>query len=148
MPSRGMIRSGIFGQDGPSTYYDPIERLKQLQQEFSQYPGAAPGGSGPTGLMSGDARGYSDMLNRQREFMHLDDFVQGGDGINERFNAAPSTTRSLSAATGGYNRDAFDVPSAGIGGAEMDQFRAAAGDDPTYRSALSGLRRSGRWGLG
>jgi hypothetical protein len=51
---------------------DPrIARLKQLTQEFQQYPGAAPGGTGATGLRPDDAQGYSDLLNRRIEYQQL-----------------------------------------------------------------------------
>jgi len=46
-------------------------RSAYLGQQMRQYPGRAPGGAGPTGLLPNDARGWSQMLNEQREYAEL-----------------------------------------------------------------------------
>src|SRR5215475_5884264 len=46
-------------------------RLQQIEDEWQQYPGRAPGGTGLTGLLPNDSRGYSDMLNEQTEYANL-----------------------------------------------------------------------------
>src|SRR5262245_27766556 len=43
------------------------------------YPGRAPGGNGPTGLMSMDKSGYSDMLNNRLRYMRLGAALKGDD---------------------------------------------------------------------
>ena len=40
-------------------------RAAHLQKQMQDFPGRAPGGTGPTGLLSNDARGWSNMLNEQ-----------------------------------------------------------------------------------
>jgi hypothetical protein len=52
-------------------------RLKQIQDEWQQFPGRAPNGTGLTGLNPNDAKGYSDMLNEQTEGMNLENEAQG-----------------------------------------------------------------------
>jgi len=51
---------------------DPDEaRLQQIEESWRQYPGRAPGGTGLTGLLPNDSRGYSDMLNERTEYGNL-----------------------------------------------------------------------------
>ena len=51
---------------------DPWDRLgtqnvlRQIMESYERFPGRAPGGTGPTGLTSNDAQGWSDILNEQR----------------------------------------------------------------------------------
>lgn len=57
---------------------DPrIARLRKLQEEFTNHPGAAPGGTGDTGLLTNDAQGYSDLLNRRSEAVNLQRDISG-----------------------------------------------------------------------
>ena len=56
---------------GPTGWYFPMDRLKQLETQYQTQPGRRPGGSGLTGLTSGDAQGWSRMLNEQQEYMNL-----------------------------------------------------------------------------
>jgi hypothetical protein len=46
-------------------------RLSQIIGLMNQYPGRQPGGTGPTGLMSGDARGWSQVLQDQIDAHNL-----------------------------------------------------------------------------
>ena len=48
------------------------QRYRSLMGKMEQYPGRAPNGSGLTGIMPRDSRGWSDMLNEQHEFLNLD----------------------------------------------------------------------------
>jgi|SRR5262245_11472834 len=51
---------------------DPDQiRLQQIEDSWQQFPGRAPGGTGLTGLLPNDSRGYSDMLNEQTEYANL-----------------------------------------------------------------------------
>lgn len=56
--------------EGTSGDPQSIERNRQARLNailglWNQYPGRQPGGTGPTGLMSGDARGWSQVLQDQ-----------------------------------------------------------------------------------
>lgn len=65
---------------------DPrLERLRALQEEFTKYPGAAPGGTGDTGLATNDAQGYSDLLGRRTEFMNTQRDLQGKGPMNTHY---------------------------------------------------------------
>jgi hypothetical protein len=65
---------------------DPrIERLRQIYSRWDQYPGAAPGGTGATGLLSNDAAGWSKILNEQTEAQNLQ---------NELEEKAPVTVKA------------------------------------------------------
>jgi hypothetical protein len=46
-------------------------RLNSILGLWKQYPGRQPGGTGSTGLMSGDARGWSQVLQDQIDAMNL-----------------------------------------------------------------------------
>lgn len=52
-------------------FEDPrVARLKALQDEFDPEHGGI-GTTGMTGLNSGDAKGYSDLMNRRLEYQSL-----------------------------------------------------------------------------
>lgn len=57
-----------------------MDRFNQLQNEFSANPGAAPGGTGSTGLLPNDLSGYQDLLKRRTEYMSLLKGLQGAQG--------------------------------------------------------------------
>lgn len=46
-------------------------RLKYIQDYYNMYPGAAPGGSGPTGLAPNDQAGWQRLLAMQQEYLEL-----------------------------------------------------------------------------
>ena len=48
-----------------------LARASMLRKQMQDFPGRAPGGSGPTGLLSNDAQGWSNMLNEQSELANL-----------------------------------------------------------------------------
>lgn len=97
--------------------FDPMgkhhSRLDELQAEFDEYPGAAPGGTGPTGLASGDAKGYSDLLNRRVEYLNLKNAQQGKAPVTQRYGGeipleSPSMpTRPSLSALSGYDPNDF-----------------------------------------
>lgn len=87
MPSR--VRADFFNPEGygSGAYYDPEERLRQLEEGFRMNPGRAPNGSGTTGLLSGDKQGWSNVLREQQEYLKLRDLAEGGGGdINVRLD--------------------------------------------------------------
>ncbi len=45
---------------------EDLQRLQMLMDDWRQPPGAAPGGSGSTGLKSNDRKGWEIMLENQR----------------------------------------------------------------------------------
>ncbi len=54
------------------TGLDPVhQRMQEIQDYWQQYPGAAPGGTGLTGLTHDDAQGWSRLLNQQTEYENL-----------------------------------------------------------------------------
>lgn len=52
-------------------------RMGAIEQGWQQYPGRMPGGTGPTGLMSSDKYGWSQMLNEQTEHQNLGNALSG-----------------------------------------------------------------------
>jgi len=105
--------------------YDPSERLRQLEEGFQQSPGRAPNGSGVTGLQSNDARGWSQMLQEQQEYLRLKDAMGANRGIDVRLGAPLDPTQAFAPATGRYNSESFGRP-AWVGGADIEQARAKA----------------------
>jgi hypothetical protein len=98
MPS--LVQASQFDPtQGPATYYDPSQRMATLHDQFAANPGSAPGGSGTTGLMSGDARGYSRMLEQQQEYLRLKGLLKG-TGDPEIEVGGVSSTRTLGDANG------------------------------------------------
>lgn len=76
-PSRSQIRQQDMRRSA-------LNRLNVLGNEFTQNPGAAPGGTGRTGILPGDATGYSRLLERQQEFLGLQNQLAGKQGPGVR----------------------------------------------------------------
>lgn len=57
--------------ESPTEQFNRQARLRQILEGWRQHPGRAPGGTGATGLLSNDARGWSQMLNEQTEALGL-----------------------------------------------------------------------------
>ncbi len=110
-----------------------FDRLIALSETHRQNPGRAPGGTGRTGILAGDRRGYDSMLGEREEFLSLmADFegkkrpdVNVGYAGNPGHNVGPigqtpPALRSL------YNKSAFGLPAKytrrDVEGAE-DKFR-------------------------
>jgi len=80
-------------------WIDPKQRLAELNQLYSQYPGRRPGGSGPTGIKSGFLQGskdWKDMLQEQQEYLRL----SSGQRPDVRLGGDLGSTRTLDTATG------------------------------------------------
>lgn len=126
-------------QAGASSYYDPVQRLRELTKLYGQYPGRAPGGSGPTGVMpSLFGRDYEDMLGEQREYANLQALVNREampvvQGAKLEEEILP--TRVSRPATGGFNPFAF------IG--NKPAWQGAADISQGYTTAVEGLRKAG-----
>lgn len=145
-----LVPASYFGTGGGGTYMDPIQRLKELNQEYQLHPGRAPMGTGSTGLNSNDAQGWSKMLGEQQEFLKLNDFMDRGKGIDVQYGGDLGSTRTISPATGMNNRRAFmgrGLP-AQYGGGEIQQalggLKGAAPNQPNYESHDQFNKRYGR----
>jgi len=125
------------GIDMPN--YDPIARLMELENRYQQFPGAAPQGTGPTGIQT--ANQYSDMLNDRIEYMKL----KAGDpnAIKMRHGGNTGSTRTIAPATGRYAGDTFGQ-SAGVSGAALEGLRSSMRKKPNGDAAYQGYLRSSR----
>jgi len=74
----------------PDDYQAKVERLKQIRDMQAKYPGRAPGGTGPTGLLRNDARGWSAMLNEQVEAQNIENELRGKAPLQSAYNYDPS----------------------------------------------------------
>lgn len=50
--------------------FNRANRMEDFEEYVGQNPGAMPNGTGRTGLMSGDARGHSALLERQQQYVN------------------------------------------------------------------------------
>ena len=58
--------------------YDPSQMsMASILALQKQFPGRAPGGTGPTGILPGDAKGWSDMENQQTDALNMENAAQG-----------------------------------------------------------------------
>ncbi len=67
-----------------------LKRLQEIMGNWQQYPGAAPGGTGPTGLAPGDATGWSNLMNQQTEAANLVNELQGKAPLTVKDKQTPS----------------------------------------------------------
>jgi hypothetical protein len=70
-----------------------LDRIREFETYMERYPGAAPNGTGSTGLMSGDARGYSELLNRQKRYLDDKNAVAGRGPMAVRDGGSMTTSR-------------------------------------------------------
>lgn len=111
-----LVRASDYDpSQGPATFYNPAERYLSLEQGMEINPGRRPNGTGTTGLMSGDSRGYTNMLQQQQEYLRLQALING--------SKAPEVER---------------------GGVSSTAMPYAPTFDPSFQgSALQGLQRAG-----
>ena len=121
---------------GASSYYDPMTRLRELTQLYGQYPGRAAGGTGSTGLMPSDARGWSNMLEEQQEATRLQAYLGRDEMPTVQQAGDIPSTRTIGQATGGLNPFAF-------GGANRPAWQGAADIGQGYTTAAEGLKKAG-----
>lgn len=94
------------GLDKPN--YDPVARLVELAATYRRYPGAAPQGTGETGLLPNDAQGYSRMLNDRTEYMKLKDyFSKNPKGVDVRFGGTRPPLQPPQPSTAGVGQMAI-----------------------------------------
>lgn len=68
------------------------------ERYFSEYPGAAPGGTGDTGLAPNDSQGYSDLMNMQDAYLKATNpqtTVRPGQDLGLTGSAAPEDANGL-----------------------------------------------------
>ncbi len=58
--------------------------LDQVHKRWQDYPGSAPGGTGPTGLMSNDAAAWSRMQNENTQALNAERSMVGKDPLQVR----------------------------------------------------------------
>lgn len=123
IPAFGFDQSSQRAGQRPDAPMDPASRRKRIRA-FSQYmglhPGAAPGGTGDTGLSPIDAKGWSNLLGDQQQYIK-DVAAENGQQANVRFGGY----------SGGFLGDADHAPG---GGGRMPSSNAGAG----LRAALAG----------
>lgn len=163
--------ANVIGVTNPSSrmsaYLDPSdpdaprkarERLQNIEAYWNENPGAAPGGSGETGLLPNDSQGWSALLNMQTEHQNLSNQLKGQAPVQVVEKPAMATTRRPSLTALGYddinaiNREPIDPTfeqrrQAGIL-ADMDQ-RASASlrEDLAENKDLFGLNTGRREAL-
>lgn len=69
-------------------------RIQQIEDYWRQFPGAAPGGTGSTGLLSNDAQGYSRLLNEQTEHANLLRELDDKGPLAVKFDPSPGDDAS------------------------------------------------------
>ena len=133
----------------PTQQANPRQRIQQLEDEYARFPGAAPGGTGLTGLGKNDAQGYSDMLNRRTEYMQLARLMQDKPLMNMGYGGVAASPAMQDPATGRDNSDSFSATGdAGISGSTMERFRSQFKDPRAHQAALAGLRNASPFRLG
>lgn len=86
----------------PRQSADPRRRMAAFEDRVRTHPGAAPGGTGTTGLLPGDAQGYSDLLEDQQGYLQDRQAVRGraplaveAGGYQERTMGQPQARSAL-----------------------------------------------------
>jgi hypothetical protein len=107
--------------------------MSALEDQFAANPGSAPGGSGTTGLMSGDARGYSRMLEQQQEYLRLRGLLSGKGDPEIEIGGTTSTARPYA--------PTFDPT---FQGSAVVGMSSPYGNGPADTPALSGLNKAAK----
>ena len=63
---------------------DPFARLASIREKQKMYPGRRAGGTGATGLLPNDSRGWSDILNEQTEAENIERELTGEEPLTVR----------------------------------------------------------------
>jgi hypothetical protein len=124
-PASRRVRADQFRPDTGTSMIDPVARLADLSSQMQIHPGRAPGGSGETGVGRWDANGYRQMLQDRQEYLALQDYMGGGNGINTATGPDRASTRTLNTATGHQDRGSFGMGT-GADNAVLEGLDAAA----------------------
>lgn len=105
-----------------------FERKSRIQgvQDFENYmhtnPGAAPGGTGKTGLLSNDAQGWSKLLERQQQYLADKAELEGKAGPSVRFGGYSGGVMANSGSNPAMaGLRSVVAPKAAAGGGVMDE---------------------------
>lgn len=119
---------------------EAINRLRELQTQWGDR--LTPNYSGPTGLQSGDSRGWSNMLNAQTEAVNLERQLDNKTPLIVEAEQQPSPPSQVDWL--GPGGSTAGVGQWGIGQADPDytSINQAVGDwNAQHRAAINGLRR-------
>lgn len=148
---QGLIASrlGHASMDPNYEVEDPRRiRVKDIEENWQQFPGAAPGGTGPTGLMSSDSKGWSDLMNQQSEHQNLLNELSGKGpmkvergqdmgGMPPSIADDPNSSFNLNPYSPGNTENIHNA-----------QAQARSGNPAQKQLAIQGLRKASPWGLG
>jgi hypothetical protein len=110
-------------------------RIEQFEKLMRKHPGAAPNGTGTTGLMSGDSKGYSELLNRQKQYIDDTNAENGRGPAGVRDGGVMATSRRPSLAA--FDENGFEPGGSHYG---MPESR---GINHNARSAAAQRERAG-----
>lgn len=96
-----MMKSVATDRLFPHKSADPRVRMAAFERRTQKYPGAAPGGTGATGLMSGDSRGYSELLGEQRQYLDDGQAVRGRGPMNVEYGGDANWVEATGGRRGG-----------------------------------------------
>ena len=86
MPTSDLVRRALIDQEEQIARSGALTpqmiQAQQTQARWKQFPGSRPGGTGPTGLNSQDAQGWTDMQNDNLAGME----AISGEPVNVRGN--------------------------------------------------------------
>ncbi len=104
--------------------------LEAIRAKWAQYPGRAPNGTGPTGLLPNDAQGYSDMLNEQTEGLNDENALAGKGPVAVHSGRDSSSEMPV---------NAEDEALRAVAGGPFGRFGAGTGGQS---ASLRGLRKA------
>lgn len=128
-------RQGITGQDlnDPNSDWNRQMADQDFEDYMAQYPGAAPNGTGPTGLGAGDAAGWSNLLNRQTRYLQ-DKAKASGSSLNVKFGGYSPMTSITGSGGSSHGGSGMGTGSMGYSDPFMEQ--------EAEKLSLQGLRNA------
>ena len=74
---------------------EKLARLRHIRAQEAQYPGRARGGTGSTGLLSTDSRGWAEMQREQIEATNIERDTRGQGALQARAGSYEPTSPSI-----------------------------------------------------
>ena len=74
---------------------EKLARLRHIRAQEAQYPGRARGGTGSTGLLSTDSRGWAEMQREQIEATNIERDMRGQGALQARAGSYEPTSPSI-----------------------------------------------------
>jgi hypothetical protein len=91
------------------------KRLKDIEEYYKQHPGAKSGGTGDTGIASGDEAGYRYLLQMQRDYEQLKQYADAhANDVNNKIS--PQTAQELARTTANGNPSSTTLAAGTSGG--------------------------------